>query len=92
MLLVAHSIQLATARNNNDVGYFLRSHSNVGVYMPLFFNLRLVVITCLLFVYITTENTFAAYILLGTQAIYLFYVIIGRPHKKLLDYGRSICI
>ena len=91
MLLVAHFLNFATAFENPDVGTFFRKHSKVGVYAPLIFNIRLIAITVLLFVYHVTP-TLISYFIVIVQVGYLAFILFGRPHKKPFDLMRSICV
>jgi hypothetical protein len=91
LLVVAHFMQLSTAEENPDVGTFLRKHSKMGIYMPIIFNARLILITTLLFVYQITP-TIPSYFIIVTQLGYTLFVAFGRPHKKLFDILRSACL
>ena len=89
MLMFSQLFNFATARENPDVGTFLRKHSGMGVYMPLVFSLRLVVLTVLLFLF-HLEISIISYLIVIVQMGYLMFILFGRPHKKPFDLVRSI--
>lgn len=73
------------------MGTFLRKHSKLGIYMPIVLSLRTAVMTVLLFVYHITPDV-PQYFLVLVQIGYVLFILFGRPHKKLLDFGRSLCL
>ena len=91
LLIVAHCLNLATLEENSDVGTFFRKNSKFGLYAPFIFNIRLVAITTLLFAYHITP-TVPAYFVIVVQLSYLVFILFARPHKKVFDLFRSICI
>ena len=91
ILLVSHLLNLSTAEQNPDVGTYFRKHTKIGIYMPIVFNIRLVALTILLFVY-HISPTVPSYLLIIIQIGYLLLIVFGRPHKKPLDIGRAICL
>jgi hypothetical protein len=91
MLLITHFLNLSTAEENPDVGIYLRKHSKFGLYMPILFNLRLIILTTLLFAYHITPSL-PSYFLIITQLTYLIFIVFGRPHKKPFDLLRVITI
>ena len=91
MLLVTHFLNLSTIEDNPDVGTFFRKHSKLGVYAPIMFNLRLITISALLYVYHITP-TIPSYAIIIAQFGYLTFILFGRPHKKPFDLVRSVCL
>ena len=91
IILVSHLLNLSTAEQNPDVGTYFRKHTKIGIYMPIVFNIRLVALTILLFVY-HISPTVPSYLLIIIQIGYLLLIVFGRPHKKPLDIGRAICL
>ena len=51
MFVVAHFLNLATAEQNMDIGTFFRSKSRISAYVPVIFNIRLILLTLMLFLY-----------------------------------------
>lgn len=51
MLILAHCLSYYSADESSELGTFFRKYSNNGLYMPFIFNIRLVAITIMLFVY-----------------------------------------
>jgi len=91
MLLITHFLNLSTVEQNPDIGTYLRKHSKFGIYMPILFSIRLVLLTTLLFVYHITP-TLPSYLIIITQLTYLIFILFGRPHKKPFDLFRAIII
>lgn len=60
--------------------------------MPVIFNIKLVVITILFFIYHHVSKTVPQYCIFIVQFAYLLLIIFGRPHKKPVDLARSICL
>ena len=59
--------------------------------MPVLFNTRLLLLTFFLFIF--HLNTSApSYLAIILQFAYGFYVIVGRPHLKLIDFVRSLVL
>ena len=61
------------------------------MYMPLIFNLRLIVITALLFAEHYADLA-PQYVILALQTGFVLFVLVGRPHKRNVDIVRAICI
>lgn len=91
MLLIAHFLNLATAEQNLDVGIYLRSKSKFGVYFPIIFSTRVVLMTLLLFFY-HFSPTIPLYLILILQLGFFFFVMLGRPHKRGFDIFRSVVV
>jgi hypothetical protein len=91
MLLGSHFLNLSTAEDNPDLGTYFRKHTKISLYMPIIFNLRLIAITILLFVYYITP-TVPAYMLIIVQLGYFMLILFGRPHKKPIDLVRAVII
>lgn len=51
MFLISQCLSYANAEENSELGTFLRKYSKFGVVMPLAFNIRLITITTLLFIF-----------------------------------------
>ena len=92
MLLLAHFINVATAEHNSDVGTYLRRHGMLSIYMPIIFNIRLVVISVLLFVHHLMESEIPTFGIMGVQLVYIMYLLMARPHKKSFDFCRCLVI
>ena len=91
MILIVHFINLATVDDNSDIGTYLRSKSKYSPYFPIIFNMKLVVLTILLFIFHISE-TIPTYAIPSIQMIYILFIIVTRPHKKALDIVRNIII
>jgi hypothetical protein len=91
MIIFAHFLNVKTAEKNSDVGTFLQKRRNGAVYMPIIFNIRLLAITTLLFLYHVT-SAIPAYLALILQLAYTLFVIFGRPHLLAYDFYRSLCL
>lgn len=73
------------------MGTFLRKHSKLGIYMPVALSLRTAAITALLFTYHITQDV-PQYFIVLVQTSYVLFIVFGRPHKKLFDFVRSLCL
>ena len=91
MLLTSHLLNLSTAYENHDVGTYFRKHSNMGVYMPIIFSIRLIALTTLLFAY-HLSPVVPSYLIIIVQIGYIAFVAFGRPHKKGFDLFRACCV
>ena len=91
MLLIVHFLNLSTAEDNPDVGTFFRKYSKAGIFAPIVFNIRLVAISTLLFVYHITSNL-VSYFIIVIQFGYICFVMFAHPHKKIFDLFRSLCV
>jgi cysteine-rich repeat protein len=89
-VVVSNLINLVNIEDSSDVGTYYRKHSNLGIYASLFFSLRLVVLTALIFV--SQVGSIASFFLISVQLLYLLFVVFGRPHKKPYDLVRAIII
>ena len=76
---------------NRDVGVYIRSKSNLGLYMPIIFTIRLILLTILLFSY-QYSRVLPSYLLVVVQIGYFFYICLGQPHKRGIDIFRAIFI
>lgn len=88
MLLASHFLNLSTAEQNPDVGTYFRKHSKVGVYLPIIFNIRLIAMTVMFFVYYISP-TIPSYLSVIVQLGYFLLILFGRPHKKVFDLFRA---
>jgi cysteine-rich repeat protein len=90
MFGVAHCVSLATATDSTDVDTFVVK-TKAGIYMPIAFNVRLTVLSILLFFYHLSEYvpTVSIFFL---QSFYLLFVLLCRPHLLLYDLCRSLFI
>jgi hypothetical protein len=79
------------AENTVDVGTFLRGKVKSSIHMPIIFNLRLLTISILLFLY-HISATIPSYLTLAVQISYIIYVTLCRPHLRTIDFVRSLCI
>lgn len=91
LLISAHIVQFSTAEDSPDVGTYLRKHSKSGIYMPIVLSIRTITITVLLFVYHITQDV-PQYFIVLVQVSYVLFIIFGRPHKKIFDFVRSLCL
>ena len=91
MILVANFLSYLTVEKSLDVGTYFRKHSKLGLYFPLLFNIRLIAISSLLFVY-HISKTVPSYFIVIIQLAYLLLIIFGVPHRKMFDIIRSICL
>ena len=91
MLVAVHIVSIVHIKESSDVGTFFRKHSNMGIYAPIFFNTRLIAVTILLFSF-HFSKTVPSYSICILQIGYVLFILFGKPHKKPLDYGRSLCI
>jgi hypothetical protein len=93
MIAVAHFLSLTTAESSSDVGPFLCRQGKFSIFMPLIFNLRLVLTTVLLFVYLSfSSQILPLSLIMLLQIGYLIYLLLSHPHKRRIDFFRAIFI
>ena len=90
-IVFAHFLATYTAYKNSDVGTFLDQDLTLGVYMPVFFNIRLLLMTSLLFTY-HVKGVPSLTLTLILQVGYIIFVILTRPHLRRYDIFRSLFI
>ena len=87
MIIFAHFLSTKTAETNSDVGPYLKDEQKTGIYMPEVFNLRLILITTMLFS--SHFNLIVPFVLMVLiQVGYISFIIIGRSHIRGLDFFR----
>jgi hypothetical protein len=91
LCVLAHSLNTFTAESHSDVGSFLRIGIKRSIHMPAVFNIRLFLLSVLLFAYHLTSSI-PSYLAIATQIAYLMFVVICRPHNKGYDFFRSLCL
>ena len=91
MFLFAHVFSSFKARENSDIDTFLKGSTRAGIYMPIIFNCRLILLTILIFVYHVVK-TLPSIMIIVLQIIYIFFVLLGNPHLRKFDFIRAICI
>ena len=91
MLFFAHFLNIYKAKKNSDVGTFLKKKEKTAIYMPMIFNIRLVLLTLFLFVY-HINKTAPTYLSLIIIVAYITFVVLCRPHFKPFDLFRSLCL
>ena len=91
MLSFAHFLNIYKAKKNSDVGTFLKKKEKTAIYMPMIFNIRLVLLTLFLFVY-HVNKTAPTYLALIIIVAYIIFVVLCRPHEKPFDLFRSLCL
>jgi uncharacterized membrane protein len=88
IFLVAHIVNTVTAPKNTDVDIFF-TNNNIGIYLPIVFNVRLLALTILLFAYqLTQEVPMVAIFCL--QGAYILFLVLCRPHLLRFDFFRSL--
>ena len=91
MLIFAHFLSTYTAHKNSDVGKFLKKKEKTAIHMPFIFNIRLILIIILLFVYHVSPSA-PTYLCLTLLIGYILFIIFCRPHLMKFDLLRSLCI
>ena len=93
VLALAHFICTYYALRNSDVGRFLRFVRRASLYMPAIFNIRLFVMTTLLFAYNFGQGkALSTSLILIVMMVYILFIVFFKPHLIDYDTYRSLFI